>query len=228
MLIAEIFHSLQGEGIHVGMPSVFVRTSGCNLRCTWCDTPYASWKAEGDSLSVDDIVGQVDEWPGTRHVVVTGGEPLIAPDMDRLVGRLRDQGRTVTIETAGTVYLADVAPDLFSISPKLANSVPGPDQPRERQIHQRQNRLSALPDYIASGCDCQFKFVIQTDDDAGEALDLIDLLKLPRHRVFLMPEGASPRQVQARAAAVADICLREGLRYSGRLHLDLWGGQRGR
>jgi 7-carboxy-7-deazaguanine synthase len=118
--IAELFYSIQGEGSLVGVPSVFIRTSGCNLRCAWCDTPYTSWRPEGTDLELDGILDEVAAFPA-RHVVVTGGEPMIAPDIVALTGRLRALGRHITIETAGTVF-APVACDLMSISPKLANS----------------------------------------------------------------------------------------------------------
>src|SRR5438477_2908675 len=86
--IAEIFYSIQGEGSLIGVPSVFVRTSGCNLRCSWCDTPYTSWQPEGDERSIDQIVNEVTQYPA-HHVVVTGGEPMIAPGIVNLTERLR-------------------------------------------------------------------------------------------------------------------------------------------
>jgi 7-carboxy-7-deazaguanine synthase len=122
MRIAEVFFSVQGEGSLVGVPSVFVRTSGCNLRCTWCDTPYTSWQPEGDDRSLDSILEEVRGF-GAKHVVVTGGEPMIAPAIVQLTERLKQLDLHITIETAGTV-LAPVRADLMSISPKLANSTP--------------------------------------------------------------------------------------------------------
>src|SRR5438132_10244861 len=89
--IAELFYSLQGEGSLVGVPSVFVRTSGCNLRCAWCDTPYTSWKPEGEECPLDAILSPVASYPA-RHVVVTGGEPMIAPGIVELTERLRARG----------------------------------------------------------------------------------------------------------------------------------------
>src|SRR5580658_7281788 len=100
MKIAEIFYSLQGEGILVGVPSVFIRTSGCNLRCTWCDTPYTSWNPEGAERSIDEIVHQARGF-AAKHVVITGGEPMIAPGMVELAKDLRAAGLHITIETAG-------------------------------------------------------------------------------------------------------------------------------
>jgi 7-carboxy-7-deazaguanine synthase len=103
MWISELFYSIQGEGILSGVPSVFIRTSGCNLRCVWCDTPYTSWKAEGDHRSLDEIMEYVTQH-STGHVVLTGGEPMIAPETPDLTRRLRFAGQHITIETAGTEY----------------------------------------------------------------------------------------------------------------------------
>src|SRR3569833_1786999 len=103
MKIAEIFYSVQGEGSLIGVPSVFIRTSGCNLRCSWCDTPYTSWTPDGDDVSVDKILETVASYPA-QHAVVTGGEPMIAPAIAELTQRLRERDLHITIETAGTVY----------------------------------------------------------------------------------------------------------------------------
>src|SRR6187200_2994096 len=120
MKISEIFYSIQGEGKLAGVPSVFVRVSGCNLRCVWCDTPYASWRPDGQDRALDDVLGEALGY-GARHVVVTGGEPMIEPEMVALTERLREAGQHITVETAGTVF-KPVQCDLMSISPKLANS----------------------------------------------------------------------------------------------------------
>ncbi len=122
MKIAEIFRSRQGEGLLTGTPSVFVRTSGCNLRCWFCDTPYTSWSPEGVDLSVEEILARAGEHD-TPHVVITGGEPMLYAELVPLADALSRQGRHITIETAGTLDLP-VACDLMSISPKLANSTP--------------------------------------------------------------------------------------------------------
>ena len=127
MRIAEIFRSLQGEGLLTGTPSVFVRTSGCNLRCWFCDTPYTSWEPEGEDFSVDEILQRVDGLLGAdkscRHAVLTGGEPMLFAELVPLAAALRQRGLHITIETAGTLYLP-LACDLMSISPKLSNSTP--------------------------------------------------------------------------------------------------------
>src|SRR3954466_8168810 len=133
MRIAEIFYSIQGEGRLAGVPSVFIRTSGCNLRCVWCDTPYTSWQPEGDDLTLEAILERIDHYPQARHVVLTGGEPMITPQVVELTERFRARNLHITIETAGTVFKPVVC-DLMSISPKLAPSTPsGPwQEPHER------------------------------------------------------------------------------------------------
>src|SRR3954470_17763292 len=124
MLISEIFYSIQGEGELTGMPSVFVRTSGCNLRCTWCDTPYASWNPEGEPRSIAAIVAAVQNHPAARHVVLTGGEPMVAKDIRVLAAEIKKLGHHITIETAATIAPDGIACDLASLSPKLLNSAP--------------------------------------------------------------------------------------------------------
>src|SRR5438067_9132328 len=103
MYIAEVFYSIQGEGELTGVPSVFVRTSGCNLRCSWCDTKYASWSPEGEEMSVDAILDRVLGYPAARHCVLTGGEPMLAKGIHELAAKLRELGKHITIETAGTL-----------------------------------------------------------------------------------------------------------------------------
>src|SRR4051812_45183177 len=123
MLISEIFYSLQGEGELTGVPSVFVRTSGCNLRCNWCDTPYASWSPEGKQMSFEEIVAEVKQHPA-RHAVLTGGEPMIAKEIRGLAAELKRLGYHITIETAATMAPEGITCDLASLSPKLAGSAP--------------------------------------------------------------------------------------------------------
>src|SRR3954452_7149233 len=102
MRIAEIFYSIQGEGRLAGVPSVFIRTSGCNLRCVWCDTPYTSWEPEGEEKTVDEIVAEAKRY-AARYAVVTGGEPLIAREIAELTQGLKSEEFHITIETAATV-----------------------------------------------------------------------------------------------------------------------------
>jgi 7-carboxy-7-deazaguanine synthase len=105
LTINEIFHSIQGESTYTGRPCVFVRLTACDLRCSWCDTPYAF--AEGSKMSVDAIVSQVDQY-GCDLVEITGGEPLLQRDVYPLMQQLLDAGRTVMLETGGHVSIRDV------------------------------------------------------------------------------------------------------------------------
>jgi 7-carboxy-7-deazaguanine synthase len=221
--IAELFYSIQGEGSLVGVPSVFVRTSGCNLRCGWCDTPYTSWQPEGAELSVGQIVDQVQALRA-RHVVVTGGEPMIAPGIVALTQALRDLGLHITIETAGTVF-EPVACDLMSISPKLSNSTPT-DQ-RWAGQHDRLRIQQATLSQLMAGYEYQLKFVIEKPADLEEVRALVGDLKADRERVILMPEGTDRERLRERALWLAEVCKDTGFRFSPRLHVDLYGNRRG-
>jgi len=227
MRIAEIFYSIQGEGILTGVPSVFVRTSGCNLRCVWCDTPYTSWAPEGPEMTVDSIVAEVAKYPTAAHVVLTGGEPMLFPPVVELSAKLKTAGRQITIETAGTVY-QPVACDLMSISPKLANSTP-----REREggrYAAQHERLRYQPDILRrlmAEYPYQLKFVIAAPEDLAEMHQMLAEIDADRGRVLLMPEGTSADVLRERGRWLAELCKREGFRYSPRLHVELWGDRRG-
>jgi len=228
MLISEIFYSLQGEGVLIGVPSIFIRTSGCNLRCRWCDTPYASWKPEGIRLNVDEIMEKIKTFPA-RHVVLTGGEPMIAPELPALAARLRQKGYHITIETAGTVMPERIECDLASLSPKLENSTPelslaGPWQKKHEATRYQPDVLRAwIRDY-----DVQLKYVISSAEDLFEIeAHLKDLEPIPRDRVLLMPEGTDVATLRQRAPVVEKICRERGFRFAPRLQIELYGNIRG-
>jgi 7-carboxy-7-deazaguanine synthase len=223
MRIAEIFYSVQGEGSLVGVPSVFVRTSGCNLRCSWCDTPYTSWKPEGDDLSIDEILERTAEFGAAKHVVLTGGEPMIAPSIVELSELFRRRGMHITVETAGTVS-TPVACDLMSISPKLSNSTP------EGIFRTRHETLRLQPDVLkqlTADYEYQLKFVIARQDDIDEVCAVVSQLSAPAGKVILMPEGINGEILHERGVWLAEICKRYGFRFSPRLHVDLYGNRRG-
>ena len=222
MKIAEIFYSLQGEGSLIGVPSVFVRTSGCNLRCSWCDTPYTSWQPEGKEQSLDDILSQVAAYPA-QYVVVTGGEPMIAPEIVALTGRLRERGLHITVETAGTVF-APVACDLMSISPKLTNSTPEGSWARQ---HERLRFQPEVLRRLMQTYDYQLKFVVAAPADLGEIGRMLDEIRADRSKVILMPEGVDAAVLRERGVWLAEVAQREGYRFSPRLHIELWGNRRG-
>lgn len=226
MKIAEIFYSVQGEGMLVGVPSVFVRTSGCNLRCVWCDTPYTSWHPEGTDLGVEEIVKRV-RVTGTHHTVITGGEPMISPHLVELTRLLKAENQHITIETAGTVE-QPVECDLMSISPKLANSTPY--EREEGRWAAQHERLRYQPDVLRGlmqGYAYQLKFVIADPSDLDEVHTMVRDLDADPLRVILMPEGTRPEVLRERSLWLTEICKSEGYRFSPRLHIDIWGDKRG-
>ena len=230
MLISEIFHSIQGEGELTGVPSVFVRTSGCNLRCRWCDTKYASWKPEGDEMSVDEIVEKVKSFP-SAHVVLTGGELMIAKGIHELAEQLKDAGKHITIETAGTIAPEGIRCDLASLSPKLKNSTPLEGEIAEgwRERHE-VTRLQpvVLREWIES-YPFQLKFVVEQATDIAEIENLLSRIDFPvrAHKVQLMPQGIDIGTIRGRDESLIDLCKRRGYRYCNRLHVELFGNTRG-
>lgn len=223
MKIAEIFYSVQGEGMLAGVPSVFVRTSGCNLRCAWCDTPYTSWNPEGEERSVESIAGEVGRY-GAAHVVITGGEPMIAPAIEELT---RSLDQHVTIETAGTVDV-EVRCDLMSISPKLGNSTPR-DREGGRWAAQHE-RLRYQPEVLKrliGRYAYQLKFVIADPADLEEVRTVAHEVGASKEQVLLMPEGIDQAVLAERGRWLVEICKQEGFRFSPRLHIGLWGNRRG-
>ncbi len=222
MKIAEIFYSVQGEGSLLGAPSVFVRTSGCNLRCSWCDTPYASWQPEGTEMSVGEILDRVRDFKAP-YAVVTGGEPMIAPGIASLTKALRGLGMHITIETAGTVH-HELDCDLMSISPKLSNSAP------EGAFRLQHERLRIQPDVLKGlirEYEYQLKFVIAAARDLEEVRTVVVQIGADMRKVILMPEGISADELRTKGQWVAELCKEHGFRFSPRLHVDLWGNRRG-
>lgn len=231
MRISEIFYSIQGEGVLTGVPSVFVRTSGCNLRCSWCDTPYASWQPEGPEMSPEEILTEIARHP-TRYIVVTGGEPMIAKGIREFIATLREQGKHVTLETAGTVLPDGCVVDLASLSPKLANSTPSEEKAGAAWVlRHEQTRLQpeVLRAWVEDAVDYQLKFVISTEADLTEAHDIIATigLPIPPEKVLLMPEGTTLEAMRSRYDLLIDACKRYGHRLSPRLHIELFGNKRG-
>jgi 7-carboxy-7-deazaguanine synthase len=231
----EIFHTLQGEGPHVGRPSVFVRLSGCNLTCRWCDTPY-TWRwhtttaaherhetydreAEQVALSPAALAERLGRFP-TRALVFTGGEPLAQQRAILEVLDLLGADFTVDFETNATIVpepalAARVA--TFVASPKLANSgVVAPLRLREAAMR-----------WFATSPASWFKWVVADTADLDEIDALVARFDLPIARQILMPEGTDAATLRARAPAVAAAALVRGYRFSDRLHVHLYGGGRG-
>jgi len=227
MKIAEIFRSRQGEGLLTGAESVFVRTSGCNLRCWFCDTPYTSWSPEGVDLSVEEILARVSEHD-TPHVVITGGEPMLYAELVPLADALARAGRHITIETAGTLDLP-VACDLMSISPKLSNSTPSAaEHPRWSRRHDHTRHAPQVIRRLVRDYAYQIKFVVDTPGDLDEIERyLAGFPQIDRGRVLLMPQGIDAEELATRSAWLEEYCGQSGLRYCPRKQIEWYGLARG-
>jgi 7-carboxy-7-deazaguanine synthase len=248
MRIAEIFRSLQGEGRLTGVESVFVRAGGCNLRCGYCDTPYASWTPEGEELSPAEILDRIEQlWQsprpafldmisplplteGTevRRVVLTGGEPMLFADLIPLAAQLRQRGWHITIETAGTLYLP-VACDLMSISPKLSNSLPPADSdPRLAERHASRRHVPDVISRLIAEHDYQLKFVVDCPADCQEILEYLAALpEIDRSRAMLMPQGVDADALAEKAAWLEPYCAANGLAFCPRRQIEWFGAERG-
>ena len=233
----EIFASLQGEGSSTGMPVAFIRTSRCNLACTWCDTPY-TWHFEGDNrphrddaqferkanqitIEIEDAARRIIEL-GQKRLVITGGEPMMqAGALAEMLEHLSAMGHDldVEIETNGTVKVParlDIRTDQFNVSPKLAHSG-------------NAQELALIPerlDFFASDPRAFFKFVIAEPQDVAQVLDLARTYRFNKDRVFLMAEGTTSEVLRARQEWLAPVCVENGFRMSDRLHIHLYGDTR--
>ena len=225
MKYSEIFYSIQGEGQLVGLPSVFFRTSYCNLRCIWCDTPYTSWQPEDKDISVEDAVTAILAY-NCPQVVITGGEPFMqAKELTNLCQQLGQQGQHITIETNGTLF-QQVEADLLSISPKLANSNPATSN-HHFPPHQRLRINQPVLRQFLDQYNCQLKFVVETEPDLVEIQQLQQEMQIPSSTIVLMPQGITSDQIQAKQNWMVEICQQHGYRYSPRLQVDIWGHKRG-
>ena len=243
--INEIFHSVQGEGPTIGKPSIFLRLSGCNLECVWCDTKYTwlfskdklerilktipkeyhhqlgdqvySKENEITKLSVDELVERIQGF-NCKHLVITGGEPLLQQkQMIPLIEKLHDQGYSFEIETNGTIKPLTPNYIQYNVSPKLSNSF---NASSKRYIPDVIDYFSKLNAY--------FKFVISSSDDLEEVEELVRNHSISNEFVYLMPEGTSSKELNVRGRELIEICKARNYNYSHRLHIQLYEDERGK
>ncbi len=225
MVINEIFYSLQGEGFLAGVPSVFVRLAGCPLRCKWCDTKYAWERQAGQQYGIDKIVQNVQQ-TRSKFVVITGGEPMVNSDLPKLLKKLKDLDKHITIETAGIAYIPDIPCDLMSISPKLSNSTPA--DPKLSKIHEDSRLDVAVLRELIDNYQYQLKFVVDSEDDLSEIRQTIEEIgNVNPEKVMLMPQAATRDELLAKSPAVADMCKRSGFTFCQRLQILLWDNIKG-
>jgi 7-carboxy-7-deazaguanine synthase len=226
--VAEVFCSLQGEGFLTGTESVFVRVSGCNLRCWFCDTRYASWEPEGESRLIEEVLEEVSGFR-PKHVVLTGGEPMLFPAVVPLTLALKERGYHITIETAGTKFLPVIC-DLMSISPKLSNSTPSREKfPGLAELHERRRYAPDVIRQLISQFPYQIKFVIETPEDLKEVEEYLQAFpELDRSRVMLMPQGTDVATLNAKAVWLEPYCRQRGYHFCPRRHIEWFGPGRGK
>jgi len=221
MRICEIFLSIQGEGIYTGIPSVFVRVAGCNLNCPWCDSAYANNPAEGSEMTVEEVADSTKRYE-VEHVVITGGEPMIyANEIQLLCEDLNKSGKKVTIETNSTLFPegifqseknVDCNPHLLSLSPKLYQ---GWDD-------------KIIKKFLALNCKKQIKIVVDSIEEAIDALNRLKGFEIEKENIFLMP-NAIKRDKHIRSAAwLVPFCCKNNVRFAGRLQTLLWDSERGK
>ena len=213
--IAECFFSIQGEGVTAGMPAVVIRLQGCSVGCCWCDTKYSWDPAGGHQVTLEALAGEAGAFP-CRRAVITGGEPLESSLFVALVEALKARGFTVEVETSGILPPPPVPVDQWNVSLKLANS----GVPEARRINPE-----AIRDFRSRGA--WWKLVVADQGDVAEVLQLMERFALPRDRILLMPEGIRREEFLERSLWVVEECRRHGFRYSPRLHILLWGAERG-
>ncbi len=227
--VSEIFGpTIQGEGISIGVPAMFVRVAGCPLSCTWCDTAYSwDWSRfdrgrETALLSVEEIWDDVVARAGTfkvKTLVLTGGEPASQSDaLEDLARRAIQVGWRIEVETAGAVRLGTLAKlcDVITVSPKLRSS----GMPAARRI-----LLPVLEEFASYG-QTQWKFVVQDEADLRELDALVSRLQL--NEVMVMPQAQTPGELSDAMRQLVPAAIERGYRVSTRLHIELWSGERGR
>ena len=225
MKISEIFESIQGEGTNAGKPAIFLRTAECNLRCSWCDTKYTwdwnnfDYATEVNEMSIKEIRKELEQFTN-RHLVITGGEPLMQQDdLADLLTFLKPDFY-VEVETNGTILpnnALSALVDQWNVSPKTINS---------------GNPLALCEDsecyaFFSKQKNCYFKYVVENEDDLIEINNLIEKYSLVRDRIMLMTQASTKEEMAEREKAVFFLSKKNNLSYSPRIHVVKWGNQRG-
>lgn len=232
--ISEIFLSVQGEGPNTGLPSIFIRTQGCNIGCNFCDTPYTHDGTEkGKKMSIEEILQEIKQYLPVKHIVLTGGEPLLQKDVKELIEALLKDDYSIEIETAGMVedaYLNNKVQ--YNISPKLSSCKP--------KIAADDNVLvKFFKVYNKATKNIVLKFVIGSEEDWIEAKELIGYIELKANNfmlgfnidefLYFMPEGKEEESLKKNSKFIIEKIVKERPKshLSARVHVHIFGPKRG-
>ena len=240
--INEMYTCLQGEGKLTGIPHILIRVSGCRLRCqfanSFCDTPYSSWSPEKGKFTYKDVHEFFVKHPHITHTMITGGGPTLHKEMlIKLCEIAKKKYQHITIETEGSEFVPTMG-DLISLSPKLSNSTPKPGTwmpylnrevtEKDKEKHEKWRcNYDAMITLIDLHPDYQMKPVISNEEDLKEVKELQKILDVPNEKVYLMPEGLEPKQLNKRRKWLMELCVREGYNFTDRLHIIAYGDERG-
>jgi organic radical activating enzyme len=226
MQINEIFKSIQGEGPNFGKPAIFLRTAQCNLKCTWCDTKYTwDWKnydyaKEVKEMTIEEIKEQLLDYE-IKHLVITGGEPLLQQDdIADLLSFLKPDFY-VEIETNCTILPNKMLTDLvdqWNVSPKTENS----GNPLE--LYENDECYY----FFANQENCFFKYVVENESDIPEIKKFITKYNIPNNRVQLMTQASTKEEISTREKSISELAKANNFLFSPRLHVAMWGAQRGK
>jgi 7-cyano-7-deazaguanosine (preQ0) biosynthesis protein QueE len=226
--VSEIFFSIQGEGVNIGKPSIFIRLYFCNLSCVWCDSKY-TWENQDKAkegidyflMDIQEILNYISKFDCNR-VVITGGEPLLHQEkLKNLLKELKNKGFYIEIETNGTIKPKEEIiklVDLFNVSPKLSNSKV------DYKLRIRNEVLKVFSEINNS----IFKFVICDIKDLDEVDELVKKLNINKEKVYLMPEGTDEKTIKERSLWLIDESKKRNYNFTTRLHILMFGNQRGK
>ena len=213
MRVCEIFHSIQGEGELAGYPTIFIRLTGCNLRCKYCDTEYAFY--EGIDMSIEEITNQIRSYR-SRYVCVTGGEPLLQEETSILLKALLDNGYKVCIETNGSLDISDICKRFEKYEENFMISLDIKCPYSGMSDRMKLDNITLLREHD------QLKFVVYDEEDYNYAKDLIRRFK-PRCKLIIQPVWGTDYK------RIAELMIEDGInaRLSLQIHKIIWGDKRG-
>lgn len=240
--ILELYGCLQSEGKYTGIPHILIRTTGCVMRCQFsdtdfCDSHYTSWSPEKGQFTLNDVIAFYKKHPEIKHTMITGGSPTMHEDLLKQLCHIAKQyNHFVTIETEGSKYVGTVA-DFISLSPKLVNSIPrvGTTTPKGKEVTEKdverhekyRSNYDAMKKLIENHYDYQLKPVVSSVDDITEIKYIQKELNIPNNKVWMMPAGGTPKELEEHRSWLMEWCWQNGYNYTDRIHIVAYGDKRG-